>query len=154
MIDVNVMVVHNPLYFNLLLGKDYVYVKRSFVSTLFQVICFPHNGKIVMIEQILFIYHDLMVNHPPSLNDPYMPVISTPPQVNYVTTYPMCSTLNEREYLPSPELDLVVDMVNSLIGLLEPDIPTLIEVIDMYSFQSFFFPSNEDLLEAMVNVFP
>jgi hypothetical protein len=48
----DVMVVHDPLEFNLLLGRDYVYVMRDFVSTLFRVICFPHNGNIVTIEQI------------------------------------------------------------------------------------------------------
>jgi hypothetical protein len=52
------------------------------------------------------------------------------------------------------DLDLVVDMVISSIGLLEQDLPTLIEVVDMYSFQSDFLPSSEDLLEAMIDVCP
>jgi hypothetical protein len=124
------------------------------VSTLFQLMCFPHNENIVMIDQLSFIDPHLMVNHPPSLNGPYMPVMSSLPQVNYVTTYPMHSTLHEREYLPSPDLDMVVDMVKYLIWLLEPDIPTLIEVFDMFSFQSVFLPSSQDLLEAMIDVCP
>jgi hypothetical protein len=66
----------------------------------------------------------------------------------------MHSTLHEREYLPSPDLDTVVDMVISLIGLLELDIPILIEAIDMYSFRSVFIPSSEDILEAMDDVCP
>jgi hypothetical protein len=154
MVYVDVMVVHDPLDFNLLLGRDYVYVMRDFVSTLFRVICFPHNGNIVTIDQLSFIDPHLMVNHPPSLNGPYMPAMSAPPQVNYVTTCPMHSTPHERESLPSPDLDPVVDMVISSIGLLEPDLPTLIEVVDMYSFQSVFLPSSEDLLEAMADVCP
>ena len=148
------MVVHDPLDFNLLLGQEYVYVMRYFVSTLFQVMCFPHNGNIVMIDQISFIDPHLMVNHPPSMNSSYMPAMSTPQQFNYVMTGPMRSTPREREYLPSPDLDLVVDMVISSIRLLEPDLPTLTEVVEMYSFQSAFLPSSEDLLEAMNGICP
>lgn len=107
---------------------------RYFVSTLFRVICFPHNGNIVSIDQLLFIDPHLMVNHPPSLNGSYMPMMSSLPRVNYVTTCPMHSTPHERESLPSPDLDSVVDMVISSIGILEPNLPTLIEATDMYSF--------------------
>ena len=49
----------------------------------------------------------------------------------------------------SDDLDLVVDMVISSIGLLEPDLLTPIATLDMVSFQSVFLPSSEDLLEAM-----
>jgi hypothetical protein len=104
------------------------------VQHLFRLICFPHNRNIVNIYQLSFIDLHLMINHPPSLNGPYMPTMSTPPQVNYVTTFLMCSTLNEMESLSSPDLDLVFDMVISLIRVLDPDLPTLIEVIDLYSF--------------------
>jgi hypothetical protein len=70
-----------------------------------------------------------------------------------VATYPMHSTPNEKESLPSSDLDLVVDMVISSIGILELDLPTPIVALDMYSFQSVVFPSSEDLLEAMIEVF-
>jgi hypothetical protein len=105
MVYIDVMVVHDPLNFNLLLGRDYVYVMRSFMSTLFQVICFHHNGNIVMIYELSFSYSHLMVNHPPSMNGPYKLAMSTPLQVNYVTTCPIWSTLHEREYLPYSDLD-------------------------------------------------
>jgi hypothetical protein len=149
---IDMMVFHDPLDFNLLLDQDYVYAMRYFVSTLFRVMFFPHNKNIVTIEQILVIDPHLMVNHPPSLNGPYMLAMSTPPQVNYVSTCPMNSTPNEREYIISPNLDLVVDMVISSIWLLEPYLPTLIKFIDMYSFRSVFLPSSEDLLESMIDV--
>jgi hypothetical protein len=116
--------------------------------------CFPHNENILTIEQLSFIDPHLMVNHPPSLNGPYMPMMSALPQINYVMTCPMRSTSHEREYLPSPDLDTIVDMVIYLIGILEPDIPTLIEVVEMYSFQSGFLPSRKDILEAMTDIFP
>jgi hypothetical protein len=124
------------------------------VSTLFRVICFPHNENIETIDQLSFIDPHLMVDHPPSLNGPYMPAMPALPQVNYVMTCPMRSTLNERESLPSHDLYLVVDMVISLIGLLEPYLPTLIEAVDMYSFRSIFLPSSENILEAMDDICP
>jgi hypothetical protein len=152
MVYVDVMVVHNPLDFNLILGRDNVYIMRYFVSTLFRVMFFPHNENIVTIYQLSFIEPQLLVNHSPFLNGPYIPTMSAPPQVNYVTTCPMHSNPHERESLPSPDLDTVVNMVISLIGLLDLDLPILIEVVDMFSFQSVFLPYNEDLLEAMIDI--
>jgi hypothetical protein len=40
---VNMIVVQGPLDFNMILGSDYVYVMNVVVSTLFQVMHFPHN---------------------------------------------------------------------------------------------------------------
>jgi hypothetical protein len=54
----------------------------------------------------------------------------------------------------SDDLDLVVDMVISLIGLLEHDLVTSVATLDMVSFQSVFLPSSEDLLEAMTEFCP
>jgi hypothetical protein len=54
----------------------------------------------------------------------------------------------------SDDLDPVVDMVISSIGLLEPDLFTPIATLDMMSFQSVFLPSSEDLLEAMTEFRP
>jgi hypothetical protein len=49
---IDVMVVQDPLDFTLLLGQDYVYAMKALVSTLFCVIYFPHNGRIVTIDQL------------------------------------------------------------------------------------------------------
>jgi hypothetical protein len=49
---VDVIVVQDPLDFNILLGCDYVYAMNVLVSTLFQVMHFPHNGSIVTIDQL------------------------------------------------------------------------------------------------------
>jgi hypothetical protein len=81
-----------------------------------------------------------------SLNGSYMQMVSPSSQVNYVALSPMAST--------SDDLDLVVDMVISLIGSLEPDLLTLVATLDMCSFQSVFLPSSEDLLEAMTEFCP
>ena len=51
---IDVMVVQVPLDFNLLLGRDYVYAMKVIVSTLFRVMDFPHDGKIVTVDQLSF----------------------------------------------------------------------------------------------------
>jgi hypothetical protein len=139
---IDVMVVQDPLDFSLLLGQDYVYAMKAIVSTLFHVISFPHDGRVVTIDQLSFIDPAWIA----SLNGSYMQMVSPPPQVNYVALSPMAST--------SDDLDPVVDMVISSIGLLEPDLFTPVATLDMVSFQSVFLPSSEDLLEAMTEFCP
>jgi hypothetical protein len=56
--------------------------------------------------------------------------------------------------LTSDDLDTVVGMVISSIGLLEPDLFTPVTTLDMVSFQSVFLPSSEDLLESMTKFCP
>jgi hypothetical protein len=143
---IDVMVVQDPLDFDLLLGRDYVYAMKAIVSTLFRVISFPHDGRMVTIDQLSFVGPDLTINPMTSLNGSYMQSVSPLPQVNYVVLSPMTST--------SDDLDPVVDMVISSVGLLEPDLLTPVETLDMCSFQSILLPSSEDLLEAMTDFCP
>jgi hypothetical protein len=56
--------------------------------------------------------------------------------------------------LTSDDLDLVVDMVISSVGLLEPNLLTHVVALDMCSFRSDFLPSSEDILEAMIEFYP
>jgi hypothetical protein len=130
----DVMVVQDPLDFSLLLGRDYVYAMKAIVSTLFRVISFPHDGRVVTVDQLSFIDPAWIA----SLDGSCMQTVSPLPQVNYVALSPMTST--------SDDLDPVVDMVISSIGLLEPDLLTPVTTLDMVSFQSVFLPSGEDLL--------
>jgi hypothetical protein len=139
---IDVMVVQDPLDFSLLLGRDYVYAMKAIVSTLFRVISFPHDGRIVTIDQLSFIGPDWVT----SLSGSYMQTVSPPPHVNYVVLSPMTST--------SDDLDPVVDMVISSVGLLDLDLLTPIANLDMCSFQSDSLPSDEDLLEAMTESYP
>jgi hypothetical protein len=139
---IDVMVVQDPLDFSLLLGRDYVYAMKAIVSTLFRVISFPHDGRVVTVDQLSFIDPAWIA----SLNGSCMQTVSPPPQVNYVALSSMAST--------SDDLDPVVDMVISSIGLLEPDLFTPVTTLDMVSFQSVFLPSSEDLLEAMTEFCP
>jgi hypothetical protein len=75
-----------------------------------------------------------------------------------VALSPMPSTADADEPLTVSslpyDLDLVVDMVISSIGLLDPDLLTPIMALDMCSFQNVFLPSSEDLLEAMTEFCP
>jgi hypothetical protein len=110
------------LDFTLLLGQDYVYSMKDIVSTPFRVIYFPHDGRIVTINQLSFIGPDWIT----SLNGSYMTTVSPPLHVNYVALSPMTSTPND--------LDPVVGMVISSVGLLEPDLLTPVTTLDMCSF--------------------
>ena len=49
-VAIEVEVVDAPLDYNLLLGRNLMYIMQAIASSLFQVICFPLNGKIVMID--------------------------------------------------------------------------------------------------------
>jgi hypothetical protein len=139
---IDVMVVQDSLDFSLLLGRDYVYAMKAIVSTLFRVISFPHDGRVVTVDQLSFIDPAWIA----SLNGSCMQTVSPPPQVNYVALSPMAST--------SDDLDPVVDMVISSIGVLESDLLTPIATLDMVSFQSMFLPSSEDFLDAMTEFCP
>ena len=55
---IDVMVVQGPLDFNLLLGHDYFYTMKVVVSTLFRVMYFPHDGKIVTFDHLSFVKPD------------------------------------------------------------------------------------------------
>ena len=71
------MVVQGPLDFNLLLGRDYVYDMKDVVSTLFRVMHFPHDGKIVTIDQLSFVTPDTPSNQT-ALNVSHVLVIPSP----------------------------------------------------------------------------
>jgi hypothetical protein len=75
-----------------------------------------------------------------------MQTVSPPPHVNYVVLSPMTSTIDD--------LDPVVDMVISSVGLLEPYLLTPIATLNMYSLSSDYLPSSEDLLETMTTFYP
>ena len=53
-IAIEVEVVDVPLDYNLLLGRNWMYSMQAIASSVFHVVCFPHNGKIVTIDQMSF----------------------------------------------------------------------------------------------------
>ena len=53
-IAIEVEVVYALLHYNLLLGRNWMYSMQAVASSMFRVVCFPHNGKIVTIDQMTF----------------------------------------------------------------------------------------------------
>ena len=51
---IEVEVVDAPLDYNLLLGRNWMYSMQAVVSSVFCIVCFPHNGNIVTIDQMAF----------------------------------------------------------------------------------------------------
>ena len=51
---IEVKVVDAPLDYNLLLGRNWMYSMQVVSYSLFCVVCFPHNKKIVTIDQLTF----------------------------------------------------------------------------------------------------
>lgn len=105
------MVVPGPLDYNLLLGHDYAYDMGAIFSTLFRVICFPHEGKIFTIDLLSFPSPNMASSQPSSVNGPFVPMVSSPPRVNYVA---ICS-------MPTSTDDRLSDVVLYVLGALEPD---------------------------------
>ena len=58
MVNLDVEVVDAPLDYNLLLGHSWSYVMTGVVSSIFRLIMFPHKGKIVKIDQLLYYSSD------------------------------------------------------------------------------------------------
>jgi len=55
--------------YNLLLGRDYIYRMRAIVSSLFRVMCFPHEGRTVkIVDQLSFPGSHFTYSHLPFLN--------------------------------------------------------------------------------------
>ena len=125
-VHMDVMVIPGPLDFHMLLGRDYTYAMEALVSSLFRVVCFPHEGRIVTIDQLSFFGPDLATGSPSPPPSFYPPVASTPPQVNYVAPYPV-PILSDSA------------IVHHVLGALGPD------------FRDVFLPSDEALLESMTS---
>jgi hypothetical protein len=51
---IEVEVVDAPIDYNLLLGRSWTYAMQAVVATVFQVLLFPHEGRIVTIDQLSF----------------------------------------------------------------------------------------------------
>jgi len=67
-IYLNIMVVQGSLYYNLLLGCDYIYNMGAIVSSLFRVMCFLHEGRVVhLVDQLSFRGSHIASSQIPSL---------------------------------------------------------------------------------------
>lgn len=61
-VSVEVEVVDAPINYNLLLGWSWTHAMTAVLSTVFRVICFPHEGNIVTIDQLDYFKHDLTLS--------------------------------------------------------------------------------------------
>ena len=68
---VDVEVVDAPLDYNLLLGRSWTYAMQVVVATVFSILLFPHEGRIVTIDQLSFSRPD------PALGASTVPIVIT-----------------------------------------------------------------------------
>jgi hypothetical protein len=67
-VQVEVEVFDAPLDYNLLLGHKWIDSMHTVVSTLFCVVCFPHQGKVVTIDQLAFFNSDTCTGNIPFIS--------------------------------------------------------------------------------------
>jgi hypothetical protein len=53
-VEVDVEVVDAPLDYNLLLGCNWTYSMTMFMLSIFHTLCFPHEWKVMVIDQLSF----------------------------------------------------------------------------------------------------
>ena len=87
---VDFMVIEDPLDFNMILGRDYVYAIQVVVSTFFRVMYFNHGKEFVIVDRL-----DFIDPSPNPTRDQVFPLLvlsvsidTTPPQVSYVALCP------------------------------------------------------------------
>jgi len=64
-VTIEVEVFHAPLDYNLLLIHSWIDSMCTVVSTLFCVICFPHQGKVVIVDQLALFSSDSCTSNVP-----------------------------------------------------------------------------------------
>lgn len=97
---VEVEVVDAPLDYNLLLGRSWTYSMQDVVATFFWVLLFPHEGRIVTIDQLSFSRLD------PSLGASMVPMIDNP-QLGVVNIgVGLCPSLMGTFDYPPPQGDI------------------------------------------------
>jgi hypothetical protein len=68
-VQVEVEVFDTPLDYNLLLGRSWVDSMRAVVSTLFRVLRFPHQGRVVTVDQLAFFNADTRTGNVPFIEN-------------------------------------------------------------------------------------
>jgi hypothetical protein len=68
-VQVEVEVFNTPLDYNLLLGRSWVDSMRVVVSTLFRVLRFPHQGRVVTVDQLAFFNVDTRTGNVPFISN-------------------------------------------------------------------------------------
>jgi hypothetical protein len=97
---VEVEVVDAPLDYNLLLGRSWTYSMQVVVTTVFWVSLFPHEGRIVTIDQFSFSRPD------PSLGSSTVPMVDNPQPGVVNVKVGLCSYLMGTFNYPPPKGDI------------------------------------------------
>jgi hypothetical protein len=97
---IEVEVVDAPLDYNLLLGRSWTYAMQAMVATIFRVLLFPHEGRIVTIDQLSFSRPD------PSLGACTVPMIDNPQAGVINVGVGLCPSLMGTFDYPPPHDDI------------------------------------------------
>jgi hypothetical protein len=97
---VEVEVVDAPLDYNLLLGWSWTYAMQVMVATVFQVLLFPHEGRIVTIDQLSFSRPN------PYLGASTVPLIDNPQPGVFNVGVGLCPSLMGTFDYPPPHDDI------------------------------------------------
>jgi hypothetical protein len=97
---VEVEVVDAPIDYNLLLGRSWTYAMQAVVYTIFRVLLFPHEGRIVTIDQFSFSRPD------PSLGASTVPMVDNPQAGVFNIGVGLCPYLMGTFDYPPPQGDV------------------------------------------------
>lgn len=142
-IYIDVVVCEGVLGFSVLLGCDYIYLMGALVSSLFHVLYFPHNGRIVTIDQLSFFSHLMIPILSSSHIGSFSHVMPSLPHVNYVATY-FVSTMSVGKHVDG--------LIHHMLGASEPDLSLVPN--DIHSSHIVVPPSSEYLLGIMFSYGP
>jgi hypothetical protein len=67
-VQVEVEFFDTPLNYNLLLGRSWIDSMHAVVSNLFCVVCFPHQGKVITVDQFAFFNSDAHIGNIPFIS--------------------------------------------------------------------------------------
>jgi hypothetical protein len=97
---VEVEVVDAPIDYNLLLGRSWTYAMQAVVATIFRVLLFPHEGRIVTIDQLSFSRPD------PALGASTVPMVDNPQAGVVNIGVGLCPSLMGTFDYPPPQGDV------------------------------------------------
>jgi hypothetical protein len=111
--SVEVEVIDANLDYNILLGRTWFYAMKAVTSSIFQIIHFPHQGKIVTIDQLDYCTPDVRLN--PNTNVPFVGELAPEYESIGVGLYP---TLMGTFPLPPPDISQIalINMISSFCG--------------------------------------
>jgi hypothetical protein len=134
---VEVEVVDAPIDYNLLLGRSWTYAMQVVVATVFRVLLFPHEGRIVTIDQLSFSRPD------PTLGASTVPMVDNPQAGVVNIGVGLCPSLMGTFDYPLPHGDVKFILTHHKA-----------EIFHVSSFRTTYFqdpwilPSPSDMMDA------